>query len=244
MMKPFSRPASGGLLATPWLAVAILGASANSAGAQLCGCTGNILTLCTAGSSVQGCLASIFGVGAPNVLANSGFDLVVSNVPVQRTGTSFCSFITPWSPGSPSFKCVANPVQRMGNIPAGGTLGQCKGELRLDFNAWLCSNPANSNCVPPSQASPLTVGSFAPNVSDLHDMFGNVLEWCLGSFSTCSANAVTDPFTLGSSARLIHGGGWDELSNKCLFAFRYSNPSVSASNCIGFRVVLAPALVP
>lgn len=145
MMIPFSRPASGGFLSISLLAAAILGATANSASAQYCGCTGNIQTYCTAGTSVQGCLPSISGVGVPNVLANSGFDLVVSNVPGQRYGTifyGFYSFITPWAPGSPSFKCVASPVQRMGNISTGGTIGQCNGELRLDFNVWIAANPA------------------------------------------------------------------------------------------------------
>lgn len=145
MMIPFSRPASAGFLSIPLLTAAILGGAANSASAQYCGCTGNIQTYCTAGTSVQGCLPSISGVGVPNVLANSGFDLVVSNVPGQRYGTifyGFYSYITPWAPGSPSFKCVASPVQRMGNISTGGTIGQCNGELRLDFNAWMTANPA------------------------------------------------------------------------------------------------------
>lgn len=436
MMKSFSRPGSSSFLSIPLLSAAVFVATVNSASAQSCGCTGNIQTYCTAGTSVQGCVPSISGVGVPNVLANSGFDLVVSNVPGQRAGTifyGFYSFITPWAPGSASFKCVANPVQRMGNSSTGGTAGQCNGELRFDFNAWIAANPAalggpfaqgqtlraqgwyrdpaapghtnlsnavtftlcgsnagscptppgfvliqpgtfemgsnaatgapyfsdqserpvhsvtvshsfwmgstevtqaqysalmasnpsfhvganypvervtwfeaqaycaaltaqqtalgnvpsgyqyrlpteaeweyacragtttefsvgssllcsqanfaysnhsNSNCVPPSQTSTLAVGSFAPNAWGLHDMSGNVWEWCLDSFSTYPSSAVTDPFTTGSSARLIRGGGWDELSSKCRSAFRYSNPSASASYYIGFRVVLAPILVP
>jgi hypothetical protein len=32
-------------------------------------------------------------------------------------------------------------VQRTGVQDSGGTAGQCNGELRLDFNAWLQANP-------------------------------------------------------------------------------------------------------
>lgn len=144
-MISFSRPAPSGLVSVALLTAGILGTPAASANAQVCGCTGNIQTYCTAGTSVQGCLPTISGMGVPNILATSGFDLVVSHVPGQRFGTifyGFYSFITPWAPGSPSFKCVASPVQRMGNISTGGTTGLCNGELRLDFNAWMANHPA------------------------------------------------------------------------------------------------------
>ncbi|MBK8172732.1 MAG: hypothetical protein IPK60_20675 [Sandaracinaceae bacterium] len=66
-------------------------------------------------------------------------------MPAQRYGTLFYGFYqlaTPWAPGSPSFKCIANPVTRTGVLDSGGVAGQCNGELRLDFNQWMRANPA------------------------------------------------------------------------------------------------------
>ncbi|MFM7297255.1 MAG: hypothetical protein ACKO4Q_08540, partial [Planctomycetota bacterium] len=69
--------------------------------AQQC-CTGNVSTYCTAGTSVQGCLPQISGVGIPSADAGAGFQVGVSGLPGQRYGTlfyGFYSFVTPWAPG-------------------------------------------------------------------------------------------------------------------------------------------------
>ncbi len=105
---------------------------------------GFVSTYCTAGTTVHGCVPSIGGVGAPSSQAISGFDIVVSNVPGQRFGTIFYGFYAgavPWAPFSPSFQCIAFPIQRTGDRQSSGTAGQCNGELRLDFNAWRAANP-------------------------------------------------------------------------------------------------------
>ncbi|MBL8802959.1 MAG: LamG domain-containing protein [Planctomycetes bacterium] len=107
-------------------------------------CETPIVTYCTAGTTVHGCVPSILGAGTPSAHAASGFDIVVSNVPGQRFGTIFYGFyqlVTPWAPGSGSYKCIAFPIQRTGDRQSGGTAGQCNGELRLDFNAWRAANP-------------------------------------------------------------------------------------------------------
>jgi hypothetical protein len=87
---------------------------------------------------------SISGVGVPSATATSGFDIVVSTMPGQRFGTIFYGFYAgavPWAPFSPSYQCIAFPIQRTGDRQSGGTAGQCNGELRLDFNAWRAANP-------------------------------------------------------------------------------------------------------
>lgn len=174
-----------------------------SAVAQQC-CNGSVSSYCTAGTSVQGCVPSISGEGQPNIAIPDGFDIVVSNVPGQRYGTvfyGFYSFISPWAPGSPSFKCIANPVQRMGNIPSGGTFGQCDGKLLVDFNSWMTTNPT-------SLGSPFVQGQTiraqgwyrdpsAPGQTNLSDALAFTL--CSGPFdtlppviTTCASN-VTIP---------------------------------------------------
>jgi formylglycine-generating enzyme required for sulfatase activity len=125
------------------LVVAALGL-AGSALAQLCASPPDVSTYCTAGTTVHGCVPSIAGVGVPSAVDSSGFDIVVSNVPGQRAGTIFFGFYPasiPWAPFSPSYQCVAFPIQRTGDRFSGGVAGQCNGELRLDFNAWRAAHP-------------------------------------------------------------------------------------------------------
>jgi hypothetical protein len=50
-----------------------------------CNCTGNPQTYCTAGTSVLGCVPAMATSGVPNVLANSGFQLSVANVPAHHS---------------------------------------------------------------------------------------------------------------------------------------------------------------
>ncbi len=91
------------------------------------------------------------------------------------------------------------------------------------------------------------VGSFAPNAWGLHDMHGNVWEWCLDSFDAYNAGAVTDPFVSGSSLRVIRGGAWNHNSQYCRSTIRgadFSGSPPFAGGIAGFRIVLAPILVP
>jgi formylglycine-generating enzyme required for sulfatase activity len=75
-------------------------------------------------------------------------------------------------------------------------------------------------------------------------MHGNVWEWCLDSLASYPAGAVTDPFVTGGPYRVVRGGGWSNSSNVCRSAYRLSvSPGFTGSD-FGFRVVLAPVLVP
>ncbi len=89
------------------------------------------------------------------------------------------------------------------------------------------------------------VGSYAPNAWGLHDMHGNVSEWCLDGWDF-SANypsgAVTDPFVASGPSRVFRGGGWDFLSYWCRSAFRWGGNPSGPNDSFGFRVVLAPVL--
>jgi formylglycine-generating enzyme required for sulfatase activity len=94
------------------------------------------------------------------------------------------------------------------------------------------------------------VGSYPPNAWGLYDMHGNVLEWCLSSMSVYSAAPVTDPFVTSNSNRVQRGGSWFDSSHACRSAWRRSSAPTSKGFTTfvfvgyGFRVVLAPILVP
>jgi formylglycine-generating enzyme required for sulfatase activity len=75
-------------------------------------------------------------------------------------------------------------------------------------------------------------------------MHGKVWEWCLDSYPGYTAGPLTDPFVTGSPNRVVRGGGWYDDSYGCRSAYRNNCNPGSANGVIGFRVVLAPVLVP
>jgi formylglycine-generating enzyme required for sulfatase activity len=75
-------------------------------------------------------------------------------------------------------------------------------------------------------------------------MHGNVAEWCLDSYAAYSAGAVKDPFVSGGPYRVVRGGSWFYDSNLCRSAYRGLNLPGYSNFSFGFRVVLAPVLVP
>jgi formylglycine-generating enzyme required for sulfatase activity len=112
------------------------------------------------------------------------------------------------------------------------------GDARLGY-----SYHSDSSCFNPSGTVP--VGAYAPNAFGLYDMHGNVWEWCLDSWARYNSGAQSDPFVTGGSSRVLRGGGWNASSALSWSAFRNvnGNPGATMSN-LGFRVVLAPVLVP
>ena len=100
-----------------------------------------------------------------------------------------------------------------------------------------------NEALPHGQTAP--VGSYPANAWGLHDMHGNVWEWCLDSYGPYVPASV-DPFVTGGASRVIRGGSWFSIfsATYCRSAIRnYSSPG-GAGYDVGFRVVLAPVLVP
>jgi len=98
-----------------------------------------------------------------------------------------------------------------------------------------------SNPVFPWLPRTTTVGSYAPNAWGLHDMHGNISEWCRDWSGTYPTGSVTNPPGPASgSLRVSRGGGWLGQGFQCRSAARGDTDPSYGSILDGFRVVLAP----
>lgn len=82
-----------------------------------------------------------------------------------------------------------------------------------------------------------------PNGLGLHDMLGNVWEWCLDDYNAYPAHEQTDPLCRtprGLPRKVIRGGGWQSRATSCTCHARSRLVPSMRRYDLGFRVALAP----
>jgi hypothetical protein len=99
---------------------------------------------CTAGTTTNGCVASIAASANPQVSSSTGCTITVSNAEGLKTGIIFYgldSLPQAWcASGGSSFLCVKAPTQRTFVQSTGGTVNTCNGSLVLDWGAFQSTN--------------------------------------------------------------------------------------------------------
>ncbi|MGF1601815.1 MAG: formylglycine-generating enzyme family protein [Thermosynechococcaceae cyanobacterium] len=84
--------------------------------------------------------------------------------------------------------------------------------------------------------STLPVGHFSPNAFGLHDMHGNVWEWCSDCWSREYRRVPKNALAQGSQMRAIRGGGWLDTPTKIRSASRSGYLETALNRTIGFRI--------
>jgi formylglycine-generating enzyme required for sulfatase activity len=110
--------------------------------------------------------------------------------------------------------------------------GDDVGYSRLTLYAWYHDN---------SEATSHPVGQKLPNPWGLHDVYGNVQEWCQDGWSdSLLGGTVTDPPGTPSGSTAVYRGGYaHEWPRDCRSASRIGDSVDYQGRGGGFRVVLA-----
>ena len=113
--------------------------------------------------------------------------------------------------------------------------GDDRALARLGDYAWY-----DKNAVDVAEGYTHRVGQKKPSSWGLHDMHGNVWEWCADRYGPYAIGDTTDSIrSLAGSVRVLRGGSWNDDARSCRAAFRGSLAEAQYAAGAGERQKLA-----
>jgi len=100
----------------------------------------------------------------------------------------------------------------------------------FELNSWAAGEAAHP------------VGQKRANRWGLHDMHGNVREWCRDVYALELPGGTDPEVAAGGAWRVYRGGSWRSVSGDCRSAERYRLAPGFRSTDLGFRVALCPSV--
>jgi formylglycine-generating enzyme required for sulfatase activity len=128
---------------------------------------------------------------------------------------------------------------------AGTTTATAFGDRVRRGDANFKIDPRLDGDGPPSPGRATPAGAFRANGWGLHDMYGNIFEWCRDWYHATLSGGVDpdvqvkgEPNRDGSYSRVRRGAAWNDEAHWCRSAMRLRYEPERRSDHIGFRVVL------
>ncbi|MES2594919.1 MAG: SUMF1/EgtB/PvdO family nonheme iron enzyme [Verrucomicrobiota bacterium] len=87
---------------------------------------------------------------------------------------------------------------------------------------------------------PVTVARHAANPWGLHDMHGNVMEWCSDAYHFQLAGGTDPTGALKGTQRVLRSGAWSSEAPACRAASRRCELPGSRTNTTGLRIAIVP----
>jgi len=106
-----------------------------------------------------------------------------------------------------------------------------KDEKALQRVGWYKKNSG-------SQTHP--VGTKPANPWGLHDVHGNVCEWCYDTYKSYQSDSRVRPVNTAGANRAFRGGSWCDTARICRSAYRYHRSPEVYDSDLGFRLARGP----
>ncbi|MBK8015316.1 MAG: SUMF1/EgtB/PvdO family nonheme iron enzyme [Betaproteobacteria bacterium] len=183
-----------------------------------------------------------------NPSAHKGADLPVENVS-WYDAVSFCNKLSAKEGLRPAYR-ISGKEATWDESADGYHLPTAEGNARAvrgrrrrtipEPTNLLWDAPVGMLATPEKRTHP--VGQKAANAWGLHDMHGNVWEWCWDWYADYGGGSAVDPRGPSSGLRrVLRGGSWLSVARLCRSASRLGDVASRAYDYLGFRVVRSSA---